>query len=180
MKKESWVDQLSHATKATIAICGVLLLLSAVISMLLMIFPIRKVDNPTVVTEPQRHTEYSTTTATTTAPISTTKPYPQTLSTWNAGVSGYSRSADEFIETEEWEATTDPRLYREPTEQKTTEAPEYSSPEATTLDTLSEYEYDDDPPSVETRTETVIIIPDDPDFDINPPTLPPEYFQDYE
>ena len=67
MKKESWVDQLSRATKGTVVVCGILLVLSAAGTVLLMLFPIRKVDNPTVVMEPARHTEYSTTTAVTTA-----------------------------------------------------------------------------------------------------------------
>ena len=181
MKKESWVDQLSHATKGTLVVCGILLVLSAVGTILLMLFPIRKVDNPTVVVEPARHTEYSTTTVITTAPAVTTRPAPQTLSTWDAGVHGYSRSRDEFIETEEWEATTDPRLYREPTEAKTTEPTQSPTIPPSTLE-----EYDDTP-SVETRTETIIIIPDveedddggyeGEDWQTAPP-LPEEYLSD--
>ena len=176
MKKESWVDQLSKATKGTVVVCGILLVLCAAGTMLLMLFPIKKVDNPTVVVEPARHTEYSATTAATTVPPATTKPAPQTLSTWDAGVHGYSRSRDEFIETEEWQATTDPRLYREPTEAPVTEAPQPVTPPVSTLE-----EYTDSP-SVETQSEAIVIIPDEEDEEddedesayIQPP-LPEEY-----
>lgn len=129
MRKSSWTDHLGRATKTTVVICGVLLVLTAVTVVLLMFFPIKKVDTPTVVVEPPRHTEYSATTPMTTI-ATTTHDGPHTLSTWDAGVSGYSRSLDEFMETK-GSATTDPRLWR-----ATTNAPKTATTVNETVATL--------------------------------------------
>lgn len=111
MKKTRWFDTLARSTKATVVICGTLVVGTAVTMLVLMFHPIVKEDQPTVVVEPVRHTEYSTTTHETTTTAETTRPKPTTLSTWNAGINGYSRSLDEFMET----TTTDPRLRRSET-----------------------------------------------------------------
>lgn len=138
MKKSSWIDQLSKSTKTTVIVCGSLLVLSAAITLFLLFFPIQKEDQPTVVVEPVRHTEYSTTTAVTTAPESTTSHGPHTLSTWNAGINGYSRSLDEFKETEDPSSTTtDPRLWRETTTASSTAASNLSTSDAPPLSSVT-------------------------------------------
>lgn len=126
MKKTRWFDTLARSTKATIVICGTLVVGTAVTMLVLMFHPIVKEDQPTVVVEPVRHTEYSTTTHETTTTVETTRPKPTTLSTWNAGINGYSRSLDEFMET----TTTDPRLRRS----DTTSATKTTQPHTTSFD----------------------------------------------
>lgn len=122
MRNDRWTDQLSSATKTTIVICGVLLVISAIITLFLMFFPIKKEDQPTVVVQPVRHTEYAATTAITTQPETTTSHGPHTLSTWNAGINGFWRSLDEFKTTASTLATTTATspLWRETTDTSST------------------------------------------------------------
>ncbi len=116
MKKSSWVDELSKATKGTMVVCGILLVVAAVAVMILMFFPIQKEDRPTIVVEPTRHTEFSATTHATTARTSHTTTTSHTLSTWNAGVHGFNPDVNEHLGTVGPRySTMDPRLERKET-----------------------------------------------------------------
>ena len=115
MKKPSWSDSLSAVTRGIIVFCGILLVVSAIVTMMLMFFPIQREDHPTVVVEPVRHTEYSATTRQTTTVIATTTT-PHTLSTWNAGITGFNPNVEDHIGTQDPRHTTmDPRLIRKET-----------------------------------------------------------------
>ena len=130
MKKASWADNLSAVTRRIIVTCGILLVVTAVVTMLLMFFPIQKEDQPTVVVEPVRHTEYSATTRATTARTESTASTSHTLSTWNAGITGFNPDVNEHLGTQNPRYTTmDPRLVRKET---TTLAPG-KKPVTTTL-----------------------------------------------
>ena len=116
MKKTSWQDNLSNATKGTMIVCGVLLVVTAVTVMFLMFFPIQREDHPTVVVEPARHTEFSATTHATTARTETSPTTSHTLSTWNAGIHGFNPDVNEHLGTQDPRYTTmDPRLERKET-----------------------------------------------------------------
>ena len=116
MKKNNWSDGLSSATKGTMIVCGVLLVIVAITVMILMFFPIQREDQPTVVVEPARHTEYSATTRATTARTEPTATTSHTLSTWNAGIHGFNSDVNEHLGTQDPRYTTqDPRLERKET-----------------------------------------------------------------
>ncbi len=169
MRKSSWADQLGKATKTTVIICGILLVLTAVAMILLMFFPIKKIDTPTVVVEPPRHTEYSATTALTTTATTTTSHGPHTLSTWDAGVSGYSRSLDEFMETK-GSTTTDPRLWR-----ATTAAPKSTTTAGETTAPLDpEAQFADTTGAEHPQTVTTTVAPA-PTEELTAPPLPVEF-----
>ena len=175
MKKPSWVDQLTHATKVTLVICATLLILTAIAALFLMFFPIQKEDTPTVVVEPARHTEYSATTATT-APLETTSTGRHTLSTWNAGVNGYSRSLDEFKGgTQDPRHTTiDPRLWRATTAPQKPAATAAQTAAATTAINDETPRLSTAEPNHEQTVTTVVPEPDPTPVPVPEPAPEPE------
>ena len=170
MKKSGWMRGLSAVTRGTIVTCGILLVVSSVVIMMLMFFPIQKEDRPTVVVEPARHTEYSATTRlTTTATTTTTATH--TLSTWNAGITGFNPNVEDHVDG--WQdpryTTMDPRLVRKET---TTLAPGKKPVETTLAEGEIPFIMPRTTPRPETTTVTVeTAAVDFPDMDMTAPAL---------
>lgn len=151
------------STKITLIACACFLVLTALILLFLMLFPIQR-------EEKTRQLQVSTQPAVTTAAMQT-QPVegshtegPHTLSGWSASISGYDRTFEEFISGDEDEMSSEPMEW---------------DPTVTTRVTIYEEETADDTRFVSTdlpQTHTETVIPDTPDEpdepDIEPPPMP--------
>lgn len=100
MKIPKMLSGLRKSTKITVYICGVFLIITTLVLLILMIFPIQKTETPALEINQPRQTAPPETTAQTTDalhfPAQTEAPH--TLSTWSASIEGHTRSTDEYFE----------------------------------------------------------------------------------
>lgn len=184
MKKPNILSKLQKSTKITMVACAVLLTITMLVLMLLMLFPIKKEQQPILqINQPKQTIEVQEEETTATRPplLPMQTEGPQTLSTWSASIEGITRSTDEYLSY--IESTYEPletmwhELPTDASEPEPTE-PEWVE-EMTETSTFSEPSTEYYPNTVETttfpQTETETIpLPTEPPVTEPPFTMPPE------
>ncbi len=99
MKRTSKLEDLQKSTKLTLIGCACFLLLTALIVVFLMFFPIHQTDQ-TVIVRSASETEQTTVAETYYVEEFDWDELPHTLSTWSAGINGFHPDLDEFNQTE--------------------------------------------------------------------------------
>lgn len=153
MKLFRLLDGFQKSTRITIMGCACFLVTTALILVFLMFFPIIPEEKHVITMSPVTTEPSGKETQTYPVVEFDWEDMPHTLSTWSAGVDGFTRSLDEFTATESETQTTGT--------EETTTAMDKTETGTETDDTDMTYDtdvsgiYTENPPMPQTSTETV-------------------------